>query len=76
MQSKLREEHLLEIGEALSMQQQAKASGKPHEKLDEWLAQGFVVYKSVGVGLTDLAAGEAILELAKQRQVGQALADF
>ena len=40
------------------------------------LRNGFVIYKSVGVALTDLAAGQALLEIAEQRNVGIVVPEF
>ncbi|KAK2128956.1 hypothetical protein NOF04DRAFT_1370639 [Fusarium oxysporum II5] len=46
------------------------------QRLASWLADGFVVYEGVGVSVTDLAAGNAILEIAKDRNVGVSIANF
>ena len=40
------------------------------------LKEGEVIYKSVGVSVTDLAVGQAILELAKAQKKGIEVPDF
>lgn len=42
----------------------------------EWLESGFVVYKSVGVGVMDIAVGRQLLQLAKAKGVGVTLENF
>jgi ornithine cyclodeaminase/alanine dehydrogenase-like protein (mu-crystallin family) len=42
----------------------------------EWLESGFVVYKSVGVGVMDIAVGQKLLQLAKAKGIGLSLASF
>ncbi|KAH0591766.1 hypothetical protein MHUMG1_10498 [Metarhizium humberi] len=42
----------------------------------EWLERGFVVYKSVGVGVMDMAVGHQLLQLAKAKGIGTTLATF
>lgn len=42
----------------------------------EWLESGFVVYKSVGVGVMDIAVGQKLLQLAKAKRIGLTLAAF
>lgn len=66
LKSDLKEEHLVEVGEVLSLQKQDKIS--PETK--RWLEEGLLVYKSCGVSVTDLVAGNAILALAKEKNVG------
>lgn len=41
-----------------------------------WLEEGFVVYKSVGVGVMDIAIGKALLELSAEKGVGVHLDSF
>lgn len=78
-----REGCLHEAGELVS-------SGVPPEKwmevgaiknessaeMDRWLEDGFVIYKSVGVGIMDLAIGRALLDLAQAKGVGSTVDDF
>ncbi|KAF2132476.1 ornithine cyclodeaminase [Dothidotthia symphoricarpi CBS 119687] len=42
----------------------------------EWLESGFVIYKSVGVGVMDIAVGRQLLQLAKAKSVGITLSTF
>ncbi|KAG9201277.1 hypothetical protein G6514_005825 [Epicoccum nigrum] len=65
-------EGMLEVGRIAEM----RAGGSPQEGLEEWLADGFVVYKSVGVGAMDIAIGSQLLELAGEKGVGVRLEDF
>lgn len=77
-QSGLGPERVMEVGEILSWQrceQNAQLSAD-HQARELWLSEGFVVYKSIGVGLTDLAIATGILALAKVRKVGVAIPDF
>ncbi|KAJ0157760.1 Uncharacterized protein CTA2_12647 [Colletotrichum tanaceti] len=46
------------------------------ELLRDWLANGLIVYKSVGVGIMDLSLGKVILELAAKQDIGTTLSDF
>ncbi|KAI0153449.1 hypothetical protein BJ166DRAFT_570694 [Pestalotiopsis sp. NC0098] len=71
LQSKLQERQTIAVGEILQMKQQP--SGCP---MDAWLKEGFVIYKSVGVGVTDLAAGNAILSLAGKHGLGTRIDNF
>lgn len=62
---------VLEMMEKKKKEEEEKNSGDEdhhHARLEAWLREGYVVYKSVGVALTDLASGEAILELAKKHE--------
>ncbi|ENH71329.1 hypothetical protein FOC1_g10006186 [Fusarium oxysporum f. sp. cubense race 1] len=77
MQSGLKAEQMLQVGEILNWQQEKSGlEGQDRERLASWLADGFVVYEGVGVSVTDLAAGNAILEIAKDRNVGVSIANF
>lgn len=67
----IRKEGMLEVGKI----QQLRESEKP-EGLERWLEGGFVVYKSVGVGIMDIAIGSKLLELAKEKGRGVHLEDF
>ena len=62
---------MLEAGQIL----QTKKSS-PSDELDKWLESGFVIYKSVGIGVMDLAIGEELLRLAKDMGVGVHLPSF
>ncbi|KAH7185947.1 uncharacterized protein B0J16DRAFT_342978 [Fusarium flagelliforme] len=78
IQSGLKEERLLQVGEILDWLDD-KSERKPEggvEKLKTWISEGFVVYKGIGVSVTDIAAGNAILELARKRNVGTTIPNF
>ena len=73
LQSQLKPEQMVELGEILEM----KDKGEDSAEFTHWLSEAFLVYKSVGVSLTDLASGEAILELAKQHEgIGTLVTDL
>ncbi|OAL24451.1 hypothetical protein AYO20_10677 [Fonsecaea nubica] len=77
--SQLQAEHLIEAGEMLSWARSSSSSSSSFPTIKsphEWLSNGFVVYKSIGVSSTDLAAGMAILALARERGSGVSVADF
>ncbi|KAH7166568.1 hypothetical protein EDB81DRAFT_839076 [Dactylonectria macrodidyma] len=61
----LNPDQMVEIGNL----QQARESNSSLE-LDEWLQSGFVIYKSVGIGIMDLAIGHSLLQLASSKGVG------
>ncbi|KAI4636021.1 hypothetical protein J4E83_000975 [Alternaria metachromatica] len=64
----LKPEQMLEVG---------KVDGLRKDKgVQEWLEEGFVVYKSVGVGIMDIAIGKALMELATEKGVGVHLDSF
>ncbi|KAM0421095.1 hypothetical protein ACHAPT_011166 [Fusarium lateritium] len=66
IQSGLEADKMMQVGEILNWKRGDKSTGS----LESWLGEGFVVYKGIGVSVTDLAAGNTILELAKARNVG------
>ncbi|KAJ2989168.1 hypothetical protein NUW58_g3604 [Xylaria curta] len=63
---------LVEVGEIESIRQNERGRWLPQTQLEE----GLLVYKSVGVSTTDLAASNAILALAKKRRLGTTISDF
>lgn len=78
IQSGLKEDSLLQVGEILDWLDN-KSERKPEggiAKLKTWISEGFVVYKGIGVSVTDIAAGNAILELARKRNVGTTISNF
>ncbi|KAI0836411.1 NAD(P)-binding protein [Hypoxylon sp. FL0890] len=75
IQSQLNIDNMIEVGKVFHLRGHETERG-PREKLNQWLEEGFVVYKSVGVSVTDLTAGEQILALAKERNLGTHLEDF
>ena len=64
-------EGMLEVGQLAEMREGGSPRG-----MEEWLAEGVVVYKSVGVGVMDIAIGSKLLELAGEKGVGVSLDDF
>ncbi|KAF4984092.1 hypothetical protein FZEAL_631 [Fusarium zealandicum] len=64
-------EKMLEIGHLL----QTKNTTNPAD-LTKWLETGFVIYKSVGTGVMDLAIGQQLLTLAKAKNVGLTVDEF
>lgn len=73
-------EQLVELGEIIMVKRAAKKEvemGKAGEPgLVRWLQSGNVVYKSVGLGLMDLAVGEELVALARERGIGTLVEDF
>jgi ornithine cyclodeaminase/alanine dehydrogenase-like protein (mu-crystallin family) len=61
------------LGELLAPDARQKHS-KRH--LHDWLQTGNVIYKSVGVGLMDLAVGMFLIEYAKTKGVGTYVQGF
>lgn len=78
IQSGLKAEDVIEMGQLLNwLQQRSNKDVYFRPGFEETkLREGFLVYKSVGVGLTDLAAGTKILELAKEKDLGTTVTDF
>lgn len=78
VQSKLGSAHLIELGSLLALQQelQTHGDGTKCEELDAWLAEGLVLYKSIGVSVTDLIAGEVILSMAAKCGVGTSISNL
>ncbi|KAJ9657795.1 hypothetical protein H2198_004102 [Neophaeococcomyces mojaviensis] len=74
VQSKLGEHQIAELGEILDLV--TKPTTELQAKTVRCLESGFVVYKSVGVSLTDLSAGQALLALAKKSGQGLNVPDF
>lgn len=74
IQSGLQSEQIKEVGQLLHMRSQSSANIPIH--LEKCLQDGLVVYKSVGVSLTDCAAANALLALAKAQGRGILLSDF
>jgi phosphoribosylformylglycinamidine synthase len=64
----LKTEQMLEVGKVDGL--------RKDENVQKWLEEGFVVYKSVGVGIMDIAIGKALMELAKEKGIGVHLDSF
>ncbi|KAH7171243.1 hypothetical protein EDB81DRAFT_194357 [Dactylonectria macrodidyma] len=65
VKAELSTDKLLEIGKLLNPESTADQA-----ELHKWLADGSVIYKSVGVAVMDLAIGKSLLHLARKRNVG------
>lgn len=74
IRSGLREDNIAELGELLAST--SKRQVEPPYDLTRCLETGLVLYKSVGVSITDLAAGQAVLALAKQQKKGSWVEEF
>ncbi|KAH0429926.1 hypothetical protein CcaCcLH18_08071 [Colletotrichum camelliae] len=74
VEAKIPAEKIVEVGEFTDRLR--KAGDGEAKGLREWLANGLVVYKSVGIGIMDLSLGKVILELAGKHKVGTTLAKF
>ncbi|PYH65096.1 shikimate/quinate 5-dehydrogenase [Aspergillus vadensis CBS 113365] len=70
VQSGLEEEDVVEIGELLALKSgRIQVSGDEHvRRVERFMEEGLVAYKSVGVGLTDLTAGREVLRLYQEKQ--------
>lgn len=75
VQSGLGIESFTEVGKVLQSLPPAEA-GSSSEEISKGIKSGLLVYKSVGVGLTDLAAGQALLDLAREKGKGMVVSDF
>lgn len=67
----IKKEGMLEVGKI----QDLRSTGNS-EEFERWLKDGFMIYKSVGVGIMDIAIGSKLLELAKEKGRGVHLDDF
>lgn len=67
----IKKDRMLEVGRIQELRQ-----GKKPEGLERWLEDGFVIYKSVGMGIMDIAIGSKLLELAEEKGRGVRLDDF
>lgn len=73
-QSGLGEDQIAEVGEVLDLI--ARPTSKLRGETVKCLERGLVVYKSVGVSLTDLTAGQALLTLALKNKEGLPVPKF
>ena len=80
IQAKLTARDLVEIGELIMVKKAARREielgGQGEKGLVNWLTQGNVIYKSVGLGLMDLVVGGDIVTLANERGIGTRIPDF
>ncbi|KAI7200747.1 hypothetical protein KC316_g1372 [Hortaea werneckii] len=69
LQAKLTESDIVEIGDLISRQE----SGTLSPEVQRWMSSGLLVYKSIGVSMTDLVISEMMLQLAKEKKVGKVI---
>ncbi|GKZ37445.1 hypothetical protein AbraIFM66950_008995 [Aspergillus brasiliensis] len=70
VQSGLAGTDMVELGEILALKSgRIQASHDEHvRRIERFMEEGFIVYKSVGVSLTDLTAGREVLRLYREKQ--------
>lgn len=71
VQSEIAAGDVVEIGEIIALRRGVdltKVKEGHIENVNHFVSEGFVVYKSVGVSITDLTVGDAILGLYKKKQ--------
>lgn len=76
VQTGLKEDQILGIGQVLSWKREGSVGSESTDELDKWVSEGLIVYKSVGVSVTDLVTANAILELAAKKNLGTSISDF
>lgn len=64
-------ERMFEVGKILH-----ELSVNKDSELSQWLENGFVIYKSVGVGVMDIATGQHLLKVAESQGLGLQVPDF
>ncbi|KAF9879141.1 hypothetical protein CkaCkLH20_03374 [Colletotrichum karsti] len=74
VEAKIPAEKITEVGEFTDRLR--KADEGEEKALREWLENGLIIYKSVGIGIMDLSLGKVILELAGKHKVGTTIAKF
>lgn len=69
VQAELTAKDLIELGQIIALRSgKLKPQNEQHvQQTNRFLSQGFVVYKSIGVSLTDLTAGNAVLEISRKQ---------
>ena len=73
VQSGIGADDIVELGQVEQMMQ---GDAQSNVELQRWLRDGLLVYKSIGVSMTDLAASKAILEIAARQGLGVSIQDF
>lgn len=53
-----------------------RKQSKDERQMNDWLVNGNVIYKSVGLGLMDLVVGVELVKLANAKHVGTRIPDF
>lgn len=74
VQAGLREDQIIDLGKLISWKR--SVGRRPTDGIKDWLENGLVVYKSIGVSVTDLAVGNAILDLSAEKKLGTLVNDF
>ncbi|KAL3484721.1 hypothetical protein BJX62DRAFT_243665 [Aspergillus germanicus] len=70
VQSKIADEDMVELGQIIALKSGKTQTGSDDQvaKTNNFISEGLVVYKSVGVSLTDLTVGSAILQLKREKE--------
>ena len=71
--------HIPRLLKKRSTQMSSEKRQKKREQEDvmsRWLSKGNVIYKSVGLGLMDLAVGKELVRLAGERGIGMRIENF
>jgi ornithine cyclodeaminase/alanine dehydrogenase-like protein (mu-crystallin family) len=70
VQSELTAEEMVEIGQIVALRSGKLQSIHPRqvEQTNRFISEGFIVYKSIGVSLTDLTAANAVLALRQKKK--------
>lgn len=76
VQTDLTKDQILSIGQVLSWKREGSLGSEPTDGLNKWTSERLIVYKSIGVSVTDLVAANAILGLAAKKDLGTAISDF
>lgn len=88
IQAGLQPDQVVELGELVMLRKEAekkaRESGSGVEGiqvqdssgLKEWLTNGNVIYKSVGLGLMDVVVGGEVVRIARERGIGTRIDDF
>jgi ornithine cyclodeaminase/alanine dehydrogenase-like protein (mu-crystallin family) len=73
IQGKIEAGQIIEVGEVLDLR---GGQAQQNHRLGEWLEDGLIVYKSVGMGIMDLAVSNRFIELAREKEIGTTLTEF
>jgi len=78
IQSRLKTEDWVEWGEIFNLENQLQTEGssEQHQRLKSWLEDGLVVYKSIGVSITDLVTSNFLLSIARKHDLGVVVPGF
>jgi ornithine cyclodeaminase/alanine dehydrogenase-like protein (mu-crystallin family) len=70
IQGKIGGESLVDVGEIVALRDEEK------ERAKDWLENGFVIYKCVGIAVMDAAVASDVVDLARSKGVGVSVPDF